>query len=64
MGATLVGPQARREYLERMRERYVLATRAATGRLLDEVCEGRLGRAIMRAQRARHGASGPHEAPA
>ena len=38
MRATLVGPQARREYLERMRERYVTATGGAKGRLLDEVC--------------------------
>ncbi len=38
MGAT-VGPQARREYLGRMRERYESATRAAKSRLLDEVCE-------------------------
>lgn len=35
-----VGPQARREYLARMRERYVLAkTKAAKSRLVDEVCE-------------------------
>lgn len=39
MGATLVGPQARREYLERMRERYVTATRAANGRIPPEVAE-------------------------
>jgi hypothetical protein len=39
MGATRVGPQARREYLARMRERYETATRAAKSRLLDEVCE-------------------------
>jgi len=35
-----VGPQARREYLARMRERYVVAkTKAAKSRLVDEVCE-------------------------
>jgi len=34
-----VGPQARREYLARMRERYERAEKAAKGRLLDEVCE-------------------------
>ena len=35
-----VGPQARREYLARMRERYeTTADKAARGRLLDEVCE-------------------------
>ena len=35
-----VGPQAKREYLARMRERYVLATnKAAKSRLVDEVCE-------------------------
>jgi len=39
MGGTRVGPQARREYLARMRERYQGAPRAAKGRLLDEVCE-------------------------
>jgi hypothetical protein len=39
MGDTRVGPQARREYLARMRERYETATRAAKSRLLDEVCE-------------------------
>jgi hypothetical protein len=39
MGATRVGPQARREYLARMRERYETAPRAAKSRLLDEVCE-------------------------
>jgi hypothetical protein len=32
-----VGPQARREYLGRMREPYETATRAAKSRLLDEV---------------------------
>lgn len=39
MGASRVGPQARREYLARMRERYVTADRAAKSQLLDEVCE-------------------------
>jgi hypothetical protein len=34
-----VGPQARREYLARTRERYERATRAVKGGLLDEVCE-------------------------
>jgi hypothetical protein len=39
MGDTRVGPQARREYLARMRERYETANRVAKSRLLDEVCE-------------------------
>jgi hypothetical protein len=39
MGAIRVGPQARREYLARMRERYATASRKAKSRLLDEVCE-------------------------
>jgi hypothetical protein len=34
-----VGPQAKREYLARMRERYETADKAAKSRLLDEVCE-------------------------
>jgi len=38
MGATRVGPQATREYLARMRERYERARPAAKGGLLDEVC--------------------------
>jgi hypothetical protein len=38
MGSS-VGPQARREYLARMRERYELAEKAVKSRLLDEVCE-------------------------
>ena len=38
-GATRVGPQARRESLDRMRERYESAGREARSRLLDEVCE-------------------------
>ena len=39
MGGTRVGPQASREYLERMRERYQRAARRERGRRLDEVCE-------------------------
>ena len=39
MGETRVGPQARREYLVRMRERYDDARRQERSRLLDEVCE-------------------------
>ena len=39
MGATRVGPQARTEYLARMRERYQGAPKAKRGALLDEVCE-------------------------
>ena len=38
MGATRVGPQARTEYLARMRERYQGAPKATRGALLDEVC--------------------------
>jgi len=38
MGASRVGPQARREYLARMRERYVTADHAIKSHLLDEVC--------------------------
>jgi len=38
MGATRVGPQARREYLVRMRERYETAPLGGNGRP-DEVCE-------------------------
>jgi hypothetical protein len=41
MGAMGVGPQARREYLARMRERYETADRATKSRLLNEVCDGR-----------------------
>ena len=37
MGSS-VGPQARREYLARMRERYEMADKAAKSRLLDEMC--------------------------
>lgn len=39
MGATRVGPQATREYLGQMRDRYQRADRTARGHLLDEVCE-------------------------
>ena len=39
MGGTRVGPQARREYLARMQERYQRASREEKGRLLDEVCQ-------------------------
>ena len=39
MGASRVGPQATREYLAQMRERYERAGRGAKGGLLDEVCE-------------------------
>jgi hypothetical protein len=39
MGDTRVGPQARREYLARMRERYETADKATKSYLLDEVCE-------------------------
>ncbi len=39
MGASRVGPQATREYLARMRERYERAGRDTKGALLDEVCE-------------------------
>ncbi len=39
MGASRVGPQATREYLGRMRDRYERAGRDAKGALLDEVCE-------------------------
>ena len=39
MGTSRVGPQATREYLVRMRERYARAGRDAKGNLLDEVCE-------------------------
>ena len=39
MGGTHGGPQARREYLARMRDRYAGASRREKGPLLDEVCE-------------------------
>ena len=53
MGGTRVGPQARGEYLERMRERYHRAPRPTRGRLLDEVCEmtGYHRKAAMRLRR-------------
>lgn len=38
MGRHRGGPQAIREYVGRMRERYEQADRAAKGPLLDEVC--------------------------
>ena len=60
-----VGPQARREYLARMRERYELAkTKAAKSQLVDEVCEVtgyhrkaviRLLRRLATRPRRRHG---------
>ena len=63
MGATQVGPQARREYLAKMRERYEDADRAMKGRLLSEVCEVTgyhrkvvirlLGRPVRRVRRPR-----------
>ncbi|MBI2828132.1 MAG: DDE-type integrase/transposase/recombinase [Acidobacteria bacterium] len=48
-----MGPQARREYLARMRERYVIADRAAKGRVLDEAVAvtGRPRKALIRAWR-------------
>lgn len=39
MGSSRVGPQAMREYLGRMRERYARADRPGRSRLLDEACE-------------------------
>lgn len=36
MGGTRVGPEARQEYLQQMRDRYVVAGRAARSALLDE----------------------------
>jgi len=49
-----VGPEARREYLARMRERYVVATRRAKSRLLDEAVTmtGYHRKALIRAWRA------------
>jgi hypothetical protein len=38
MGASRVGPHARREYLAQMRERYEQAKPAAKGSLLDDIC--------------------------
>ena len=60
MGATRVGPQATREYLARMRERYVRARRETKGGLLDEVCEvtGYHRKAVIRLLR-RPAAAGP-----
>lgn len=53
MGGTRVGPQARREYLERMRDRYAGATRRDKPHLLDEVCEmmGYHRKAVIRLRR-------------
>lgn len=36
MGGTRVGPEARQQYLQHMRERYVVAGRAARSALLNE----------------------------
>lgn len=65
MGETRVGPQAKREYLVRMRERYEQARRRERSRLLDEVCEvtGYHRKAVIRllgrpAGRARQGRRG------
>ena len=48
-----MGPQATREYLARMRERYVTADRRAKGRLLDEAVAltGRHRKSLIRAWR-------------
>ena len=45
-----MGPEAQREYLARMRERYVVATRREKGRLLDEAVSvtGRHRKALIR----------------
>ena len=50
---TGVGPEAQREYLARMRERYVGATRREKGRLLDEAVAvtGRHRKALIRCWR-------------
>lgn len=60
MGATRVGPQATREYVARMRERYERAGREAKSGLLDEVCEvtGYHRKAVIRLLR-RPAAAGP-----
>ncbi len=49
-----MGPQAQREYLGRMRERYVIATRREKSRLLDEAVAvtGRHRKGLIRAWRA------------
>jgi hypothetical protein len=49
-----VGPKAQREYLGRMRERYVIATRREKSRLLDEAVAvtGRHRKGLIRAWRA------------
>ncbi len=46
-----MGPQAQREYLTKMRDRYVTATREAKGRLLDEAVAitGRHRKSLIRA---------------
>ena len=48
-----MGPETRREYLARMRERYVIANRKEKGRLLDEAVAmtGRHRKALIRAWR-------------
>jgi len=48
-----VGPEARREYLARMQERYVIANRKEKGRLLDEAVAmtGRHRKGLIRAWR-------------
>ena len=48
-----MGPEAQREYLARMRERYVVATRREKGRLLDEAVAvtGRHRKALIRSWR-------------
>ncbi len=53
MGRIRVGPQAIREYLGRMRERYAHAARPTKGQLLDEVCEvtGYHRKAVIRSLR-------------
>lgn len=57
MGGTRVGPQAIREYLARMRERYHQARRKEKGGLLDEVCEvtGYHRKAVIRVLRREPG---------
>jgi hypothetical protein len=49
-----VGPEAQREYLARMRERYLMAKRPEKGRLLDEAVAvtGRHRKGLIRAWRA------------